>query len=67
VLASVLGHARYRGLTVREFPGTAPARNIYLLHRKRPTALVTDIITVITRLHQRQAPPPPEPSMPPES
>jgi hypothetical protein len=44
-------------------PGTggALARDIYLLHRKRPAALVTDIITVITRLHPRQAPPEPGP------
>jgi DNA-binding transcriptional LysR family regulator len=64
VPASVLGHVRHRSLAVRQLPGTAPARDIYLLHRKRPTALVTDIITVITRRHQHQTPL--EPATPPE-
>ena len=65
VPASVLGHVRHRALKIRQFPGTAPARDIYLLHRKRPTALVTDIITVLTQLHPHQAPP--ETSARPES
>jgi DNA-binding transcriptional LysR family regulator len=51
VPASVLGHASHRGVAIRRFPGTVPAREIYLLHRKRPTALVTSIITIITQLH----------------
>jgi DNA-binding transcriptional LysR family regulator len=63
VPASVLAHARHRGLAIRRLPGTALARDIYLLHRKQPTALITDIIAVITRLHQHQTPP--EPGTPP--
>jgi hypothetical protein len=51
VPASVLGHTSHRGVAIRRFPGTVPARDIYLLHRKRPTALVTSIITIITQLH----------------
>ena len=47
VPASVLGHTSHRGVAIRRFPGTVPARDIYLLHRKRPTALVTSIITII--------------------
>jgi DNA-binding transcriptional LysR family regulator len=50
VPASVLEHAPHHGLAIRPLPGTAPARDIYLLHRKRPTTLVTDIITVIAQL-----------------
>ena len=51
VPASVLDHAGHRGLAVRQLPGTAPARDIYLLHRNRPTAVVNDMITVLTRLY----------------
>jgi DNA-binding transcriptional LysR family regulator len=51
VPASVLGHTSHRGVAIRRFPGTVPARDIYLLHRKRPTALVTSVITIITQLH----------------
>ena len=47
--ASVLGHGHHRSLAIRQLPAPAPARDIYLLHRKRPAALVTDMITVITR------------------
>jgi DNA-binding transcriptional LysR family regulator len=65
VPASVLGHAGHRGLKIRQFPGTAPARDIYLLHRKRPTALVTDIITELTQVHPHKTPP--EPSARPEN
>jgi DNA-binding transcriptional LysR family regulator len=64
VPASVLAHARHHGLAIRPLPGTAPARDIYLLHRKRPTALVTDIITVIAQLPPHQTAP--ESETPPE-
>jgi DNA-binding transcriptional LysR family regulator len=59
VPASVLGHARHRGLAIRQLPGTAFARDIYLLHRKRPAALVTDIIAIMTQLHPDEARPEP--------
>jgi DNA-binding transcriptional LysR family regulator len=48
VPASVLGHATRRGLAIRELPDPSPAREIYLVHRKRPAALVTDMITILT-------------------
>jgi DNA-binding transcriptional LysR family regulator len=56
VPASVLGRARHSGLTVRRLSGTDLARDIYLLPRRRPTTLVTSMITVITQL-QRELPP----------
>ena len=56
VPASVLGRARHSGLTVRRLSGTDLARDIYRLHRRRPTTLVTGMITVITQL-QRGLPP----------
>jgi len=51
VPASVLGQASGPGIAIRQPHGTSPAREIYLVHRKRPAALVTDMIT---QLHQRQ-------------
>ena len=45
VPASVLGQASGRGIAIRQLHGTSPAREIYLVHRKRPAALVTDMIT----------------------
>jgi DNA-binding transcriptional LysR family regulator len=45
VPASVLGHASGRSITIRQPHGTSPAREIYMVHRKRPAALVTDMIT----------------------
>jgi DNA-binding transcriptional LysR family regulator len=51
VPASVLTEATRRGLAIRQLPGTAPAREIYLVHRNRPASLVTDMITILTQLH----------------
>lgn len=45
VPASVLGQASGRGIAIRQPHGTTLAREIYLVHRKRPAALVTDMIT----------------------
>lgn len=56
VPASMLGHASRRGLAVRRLPGTTLAREIYLVHRKRPAALVTDMITMITQSPARRPP-----------
>ncbi len=47
VPASVLGHAARRGLAIRQLPEPSPAREIYLVHRKRPAALVTNMITML--------------------
>jgi hypothetical protein len=47
----VLGHTGRPGVTFRPFEGLALARAIYLVHRKRATALVTDIKTMITELN----------------
>jgi DNA-binding transcriptional LysR family regulator len=49
VPASVLGQAGRAGVTFREIAGTTLAREIYLVHRKRPPALVTDMKTTITQ------------------
>jgi DNA-binding transcriptional LysR family regulator len=49
VPASVLGHDDHPSLAIRPLSAPAPARDIYLLHRKRPAAPVTDMITVITK------------------
>jgi DNA-binding transcriptional LysR family regulator len=51
VPASVLGHASRPGIAFRPVEGMPLARAIYLVHRKRPTALVTDIKTMITDLN----------------
>lgn len=51
VPASVLGQAAGPGVAIRQPHGTSPAREIYLVHRKRPALLVTDMIT---QLRQRQ-------------
>jgi hypothetical protein len=51
VPASVLGHASRAGIAFRPVEGMSLARAIHLVHRKRPTALVTDITTVITNLN----------------
>jgi DNA-binding transcriptional LysR family regulator len=51
VPASVLGHASRPGIAFRPVEGMSLARAIYLVHRKRPTALVTDIKTMITNLN----------------
>ncbi|HET9968647.1 MAG TPA: LysR family transcriptional regulator [Streptosporangiaceae bacterium] len=53
VPASVLGHGHHRPLAIRQLSAPAPARDIYLLHRKRPAALVTDMITVIMKTMPR--------------
>jgi DNA-binding transcriptional LysR family regulator len=54
VPASVLGHSSRPGVTFRPVEGVSLARAIYLVHRKRPTALVTDIKTMITELNPGQ-------------
>jgi DNA-binding transcriptional LysR family regulator len=54
VPASVLGHATVRGTAIRRLPGKSLAREIYLVHRKRPPALVTDMIAMLTQLHPGQ-------------
>jgi DNA-binding transcriptional LysR family regulator len=54
--ASVLGNVGHRDLVIRRPSGFTPARDIYLMHRKRPTARVTDMIAVIADLHQHQSP-----------
>jgi molybdate transport repressor ModE-like protein len=54
VPASVLRHATRRGLAIRPLAEPAPAREIYLVHRKRPAPLVTDMITILTGLHPGQ-------------
>ena len=51
VPASVLGHASRPGIAFRPVEGMSLARAIYLVHRKRPTALVTDIKTMITDIN----------------
>ena len=51
VPASVLTDATRRGLAIRPLPEPSPAREIYLVHRNRPVSLVTDMITILTRLH----------------
>jgi DNA-binding transcriptional LysR family regulator len=55
VPASMLSHVRRRDLAIRHLHGTALAREIYLVHRKRSAALVTDMVTTITRLRPRPA------------
>jgi hypothetical protein len=47
----VLGHTGRPGVTFRPVEGLSLARAIYLVHRKRATALVTDIKTMITDLN----------------
>lgn len=44
VPASVLWHADCTRLAIRNLHGTKPARDIYLVHHKRPTRLVADMI-----------------------
>jgi DNA-binding transcriptional LysR family regulator len=51
VPASVLSQASRHGIAIRQPHGTSPAREIYLVHRKRPATLVADMITQL-RLHQ---------------
>jgi molybdate transport repressor ModE-like protein len=51
VPASVLGQASRAGIAFRPVEGITLARAIYLVHRKRPTVLVTDIKTMITDLN----------------
>jgi molybdate transport repressor ModE-like protein len=51
VPASVLGHASRAGIAFRPVEGISLARAIYLVHRRRPAALVTDIKTMITELN----------------
>ena len=51
VPASVLGQAGRAGIAFRPVEGITLARAIYLVHRKRPAALVTDIKTMITDLN----------------
>jgi DNA-binding transcriptional LysR family regulator len=53
VPASMLGHASRPGIAARQLSGTSLAREIYLVHRKRSAALVTDMITMITQLNPR--------------
>jgi DNA-binding transcriptional LysR family regulator len=53
VPASVLGHATRRGLATRQLPEPTPSREIYLVHRKRPAALVTSMITML--MHPRES------------
>ena len=48
---SGLGHVSWAGITFRPVEGMSLARTIYLVHRKRATALVTDIKTMITDLN----------------
>jgi DNA-binding transcriptional LysR family regulator len=48
VPASVLDGASHHGLAIRGLSGTSPAREIYLVHRKRSARLVTDMIGTIT-------------------
>lgn len=49
VPASVLGHATRRGVRIRRLPEPSPAREIYVVHRGRPPAPVTDMIAILTR------------------
>jgi DNA-binding transcriptional LysR family regulator len=51
VPASVLGHTSRPGIAFRPVEGMPLAPAIYLVHRKRTTALVTDIKTMITDLN----------------
>ena len=51
VPASVLGQAGRAGIAFRPVEGVSLARAIYLVHRRPPTALVTDIKTMITDLN----------------
>jgi DNA-binding transcriptional LysR family regulator len=51
VPASVLGHTGRPGIAFRPVEGLSLARAIYLVHRKRATALVTDFKTMITDLN----------------
>jgi DNA-binding transcriptional LysR family regulator len=55
VPASVLGHASRPGIAFRPVEGMPLAQAIYLVHRKRTTALVTDIKTMITDLNPNTA------------
>jgi DNA-binding transcriptional LysR family regulator len=48
VPASVLDRASHSGLAVRALHGASPAREIYLVHRKRSARLVTDMIATMT-------------------
>jgi len=48
VPASVLDGAGRGGLAIRELRGACPAREIYLVHRKRSARLVADMIATIT-------------------
>jgi DNA-binding transcriptional LysR family regulator len=56
VPASVLGRGRRPGVVIRQPGGTSLVREIYLVHRRRSAALVTDMISVITHLHRSAAP-----------
>ena len=48
VPASVLGGASPDRLAIRGLSEASPARDIYLVHRKRSARLVTDMIATIT-------------------
>jgi DNA-binding transcriptional LysR family regulator len=56
VPASVLGRGRRPGLAARPPHGASPVREIYLVHRERSPVLVTDMIAMITQLHQSRTP-----------
>jgi DNA-binding transcriptional LysR family regulator len=56
VPASVLGRGRRQAVVIRQPRGTSLVREIYLVHRRRSAALVTDMISVITHLHRSAAP-----------
>jgi len=44
-------------VVIRQPRGTSLVREIYLVHRRRSAALVTDMISVITHLHRSADPP----------
>lgn len=44
VPTSVLDHTSNAGLAIKQLTGTAPAREVYLVHHSHPTPLVTDMI-----------------------
>ena len=48
VPASVLSQAARPGVIIRQLPDPGPAREIYLVHRKRSAPLVTDAIAMIS-------------------
>jgi DNA-binding transcriptional LysR family regulator len=48
VPASVLTQERFSGVVVRDLAGPQPAREICIVHRPRPSALVRQLIALIS-------------------